>query len=68
MRLRPGSGADAGLGTYDASGGSLFAYDVKFQDMPLHVAYKGQQQADGTVKGTVEAGGNAGTFTAVQQK
>ena len=55
-------------GTYTDAGGSEFAYDVKFQDMPLHVVYKGQQQADGTVKGTVDASGNSGTFTAVQQK
>jgi hypothetical protein len=55
-------------GTYDNAGASTFSYDVKFQDMPLHVVYKGQQQADGTVKGSVEAAGNTGTFTAVQQK
>jgi hypothetical protein len=55
-------------GTYDDNGGSQFAYDVKFQDMPLHVVYKGQAQSDGTVKGTVDASGNSGTFTAARQK
>ncbi len=57
-------------GTYTTAGdvtSSEFSYDVKFQDMPLHVVYKGKSQADGSVKGSVEAAGNAGTFTAHQQ-
>lgn len=61
----------ATTGTYTTDGGvtsSEFSYDVKFQDMPIHVVYKGQSQADGSVKGSVEAAGNAGTFTAHQEQ
>jgi hypothetical protein len=59
----------ATTGTYTVSGevtSSEFSYDVKVNDMPLHVVYKGQSQPDGSVKGTVDAQGNAGTFTAKQ--
>ena len=43
---------------------SEFAYDTEYQGSPIHVTYKGQMQSDGTVKGTMEAGGAEGTFTA----
>jgi hypothetical protein len=57
-------------GTYTEANGvttSEFVYDVKVGDMPYHVIYKGQSQSDGSVKGTVDANGNPGTFTAVRQ-
>ena len=57
-------------GTYTVDGGvtkSEFSYDVTFNDMPMHVVYKGQSQADGSVKGSVEAAGTTGTFTGKQQ-
>lgn len=40
-----------------------WTYDTTFQDMPMHVAYTGEVKADNTVAGTVDASGNAGTFT-----
>lgn len=40
-----------------------FAYDVKFQDMPLHVAYTGAVQADGSISGSLDVAGQTGTFT-----
>ena len=39
------------------------AYDTTYQGSPVHVAYTGDVQADGTVKGAVDTGGPAGTFT-----
>jgi len=39
------------------------AYDTTYQGSPVHLDYKGDVQADGTVKGTVDTGGPAGTFT-----
>jgi hypothetical protein len=41
-----------------------FAYDTTYQGSPVHLDYKGDVQADGSVKGTVDAGGAQGTFTA----
>ena len=38
-------------------------YDTTYQGSPVHLAYKGDVQADGTAKGTVDTGGPAGTFT-----
>ncbi len=48
-----------------ASSGSTveIAYDTTYQGSPVHLDYKGDVQADGTVKGTVDTGGPAGTFT-----
>ena len=40
-----------------------WAYDTKFQDMPMHVAYTGEIKADASIGGAVDASGNAGTFT-----
>ncbi len=40
------------------------AYDVKFQDMPLHIAYTGTLQSDGSVSGSIDVAGQTGTFTA----
>jgi hypothetical protein len=39
------------------------AYDTTYQGSPVHLAYTGDVQADGTAKGTVDTGGPAGTFT-----
>jgi len=43
-----------------------FAYDTSYQGAPVHLAYKGALQADGTIAGTVDAGGADGTFTAAK--
>jgi len=40
-----------------------FAYDTTYQGSPVHLDYKGDVQADGTLKGAVDTGGPAGTFT-----
>jgi hypothetical protein len=39
------------------------AYDTTYQGSPVHLAYTGDVQADGTAKGAVDTGGPAGTFT-----
>ena len=52
----------ATTGTVDGSA-IKFAYDVKFQDMPLHVAYTGAVQGDGSLTGTIDVAGQTGTFT-----
>ena len=39
------------------------AYDTTYQGSPVHLAYSGDVQGDGTAKGTVDTGGPAGTFT-----
>jgi len=41
-----------------------FAYDTTYQGSPYHLDYKGDLQADGTISGTVDAGGPQGVFTA----
>jgi hypothetical protein len=41
-----------------------WAYDTTYQGAPIHLDYKGDVQADGTLKGTIDAGGPQGTFTA----
>ncbi len=38
-------------------------YDTTYQGSPVHLAYAGDVQTDGTAKGTVDTGGPAGTFT-----
>ncbi|HWF76030.1 MAG TPA: hypothetical protein VN694_02535 [Caulobacteraceae bacterium] len=43
-----------------------FAYDTTYQGSPVHLDYKGTEQADGTLSGTVDAGGADGTFTATK--
>ncbi len=43
-----------------------FAYDTSYQGSPVHLDYKGAVQADGTLAGTVDAGGADGTFTAAK--
>ena len=41
-------------------------YDTTYQGSPVHLDYKGDLQADGSVKGTVDTGGPPGTFTATK--
>jgi hypothetical protein len=38
-------------------------YDTTYQGSPVHLSYAGDVQPDGTVKGAVDTGGPAGTFT-----
>ena len=53
-------------GTVDGST-VKWAYDVKFQDMPLHVAYTGTITSDTAMSGTLDVAGGSGTFTASKQ-
>jgi hypothetical protein len=39
------------------------AYDTTYQGSPVHLDYKGDVQADGSVKGTVDTGSVPGAFT-----
>ena len=41
-----------------------FAYDAAYQGSTYHLDYQGGLQPDGTLSGTVDAGGPQGTFTA----
>jgi hypothetical protein len=43
-----------------------FAYDTTYQGSPVHLDYKGDVQQDGSLKGSVDAGGAQGTFTATK--
>jgi hypothetical protein len=43
-----------------------FAYDTTYQGSPVHLDFKGDVQADGSLKGTIETGGPEGTFTATK--
>ena len=43
-----------------------FGYDTTYQGAPIHLDYKGDLQANGSLKGTVDAGGPQGTFTATR--
>jgi hypothetical protein len=52
--------------TADGKTAVEFAYDTTYQGMPVHLAYKGALQADGTLAGAVDAGGAQGTFTAAK--
>jgi hypothetical protein len=60
--------ATTGAATTGADGKTAveFAYDTTYQGTPVHLAYKGALQADGTVTGTVDAGGAQGTFVATK--
>ena len=55
-------------GQVGADGKSLeFAYDTTYQGSPVHLDYKGDVQADGSLKGTIDAGAVQGTFTATKK-
>jgi hypothetical protein len=56
------AGSVQATGTFDGSKAE-FGYDTTYQGGPMHLAYKGAVQPDGTLKGDVDANGNAGTFT-----
>lgn len=62
------SAATTGTVTTGADGKTAveFAYDTSYQGSPVHLDYKGTVQADGTLAGTVDAGGADGTFTAAK--
>jgi len=49
-------------GAVDGSAVKL-AYDVDFQDMPLHIAYTGKLDSDTAMSGTLDVAGQSGTFT-----
>ena len=59
----PGEKPAAVTGTLDGST-VKWAYDVTFNDMPLHVAYTGQATSDTAMTGTIDVLGTSGTFTA----
>jgi len=50
-------------GTYSAGAVEL-GYDIDAHGQKLHIVYKGATQPDGSLKGAVDVGGMAGTFTA----
>jgi hypothetical protein len=52
--------------TADGKTAVAFAYDTTYQGSPVHLAYTGALQADGTVTGAVDAGGAQGTFVATK--
>jgi hypothetical protein len=62
------SAATTGAVTTGADGKTAveFAYDTSYQGSPVHLDFKGQVQADGTMSGAVDAGGISGTFTAAK--
>ena len=62
------SAATTGTVTTGADGKTAveFAYDTSYQGTPVHLDYKGTVQGDGTLAGTVDAGGASGTFTAAK--
>lgn len=62
------SAATTGTVTTGADGKTdvEFAYDTSYQGSPVHLDYKGAVQGDGTLAGTVDAGGASGTFTAAK--
>ena len=43
-----------------------FAHDTSYQGTPVHLDYKGTVQSDGSLSGTVDAGGASGAFTATK--
>ena len=44
-----------------------FAYDTQVQGRPLHVEYSGGVQPDGSIKGSITAGGGIGEFSAARK-
>ena len=52
-------------GSVDGSTAS-WAYDVKFQDMPLHIAFKGDV-ADKAMTGAMDVAGSSSPFKAAKQ-
>ena len=59
-----GTQAEDAAATGSVTGTTItIAYDTTYQGSPVHLAYAGDVQTDGTAKGTVDTGGPAGTFT-----
>ena len=54
------------IGTVDGAT-AKWAYDVKFNDMPMHIAYTATVKSDTAMEGTVDAGQGALPFTAAKQ-
>jgi hypothetical protein len=44
-----------------------FAYDVQFQDMPLHIAYTATQVSDTAMTGSLDVAGQTGSFKGAKQ-
>jgi hypothetical protein len=62
----PQGGADVqAAGTVTATN-MEWAYDTTYQGSPIHLDYKADIQPDGSLKGTIDAGGPQGTFTAAK--
>ncbi len=53
-------------GTVDGSA-AKFAYDVAFQDMPLHIAYTGTLTSDTAMNGSLDVAGQTGSFKGAKQ-
>ena len=56
----------AATGSYDGTN-AVISYDTTYQGTPVHLDYKGTVQADGSLKGAIDAGAVQGTFTATKQ-
>ncbi len=48
-------------------GKAQIVYDTTYEGTPVHLAYSGDVQTDGTLKGSVDAGIAQGVFTAARQ-
>jgi hypothetical protein len=53
-------------GTVDGST-AKFAYDVSFQDMPLHIAYTATLSSDTAMTGSLDVAGQTGAFKGAKQ-
>jgi hypothetical protein len=61
----PQGEAITATGSYDGTN-AVISYDTTYQGNPVHLDYKGTVQADGSLAGTIDAGGAQGTFTATK--
>jgi hypothetical protein len=63
----PQGGSDPQIKSGTATATSVeFKYDTTYQGSPISLDYKGDIQPDGSLKGTIDAGGPQGTFTATR--
>lgn len=51
----------------EGDGKAVISYDTTYNGSPVHLDYKGDEQADGTLKGIIDAGAAQGTFSAAKQ-
>jgi hypothetical protein len=58
--------AAAVTGTVDGSA-AKFAYDIAFQDMPLHIAYTATLASDTAMSGSLDVAGQTGSFKGAKQ-